>query len=97
MDMWHLSNMKVILTIWTLNFAEPCVTFSCIDSFAFDQIKWRCAMTKHTVLRKKLKSKNVIYCENLWKCNFMASRRVSFSCFYKVALDHAVGGGPDTF
>ena len=32
MDLWQLSNMKVILTLWTLNYAD-CLSFSCIDSF----------------------------------------------------------------
>ena len=32
MDLLHLSNMKVILTFWTLNYVA-CVPFSCIDSF----------------------------------------------------------------
>ena len=31
MDLWHLNNMKVILTLWTMNYAD-CVPFSCIDS-----------------------------------------------------------------
>ena len=35
--------------------------------------------------------------KNLWKCNFRASsRRVIFSYFIKVALDHG-GMSPDTF
>ena len=32
MDLCQLSNMKVILTLWTLNYAD-CLSFSCIDSF----------------------------------------------------------------
>ena len=28
--------------------------------------------------------------KNLWKCIFRASRRLSFSCFPKVALNHGV-------
>ena len=51
--------MKVGLTLQTLNFAEPCVTFSCIDYFAFDEIKWQCSFTKHTVILKKTKSKKL--------------------------------------
>ena len=35
MDLLHLSNMKVILTFESLNFAELYVPFPCIDSFAF--------------------------------------------------------------
>ena len=32
MDLWHLNNMKVILTRWTLNYVE-CIPVSGIDSF----------------------------------------------------------------
>ena len=32
MDLWHLNNMKVILTLCTLNYVV-CGPFSCIDSF----------------------------------------------------------------
>ena len=31
-DLWHLSNMKVILAFWELNCVD-CVPFSCTDSF----------------------------------------------------------------
>ena len=31
-DLWCLNNMKVILTLWTLNYVD-CLPFSCIDSF----------------------------------------------------------------
>ena len=36
MDLWLLSDMKVILTLQILNFAEFCAPFSCIDSFTVD-------------------------------------------------------------
>ena len=36
MDLWHLNNMKVILTLWTLNYVD-CVPFSWIDSFHIAQ------------------------------------------------------------
>ena len=49
MDLSHLSNMEVILTLQTLNSAEFYVPFSSIDSFAFDEIKWRWAFTKHAI------------------------------------------------
>ena len=32
MDLWHLKNMKVVLTLWTLDYVD-CVPFSYIDSF----------------------------------------------------------------
>ena len=32
MDLWHLINMKVILTLWTLTYVA-CGPFSCTDSF----------------------------------------------------------------
>ena len=38
MDLWHLNKMKVILTLWTMNYAFFCVPFSCIDSFQVCQI-----------------------------------------------------------
>ena len=31
-DLWHLNNMKIILTLWTLIYVV-CFPFSCIDSF----------------------------------------------------------------
>ena len=32
MDMWQLNNIKIILTLWTLNYVDF-VPSSCIDSF----------------------------------------------------------------
>ena len=52
--------MKVILTLQILNFAESCAPFSCIDSFAFDEIKWLCAFTKHTTQKSITKSHELI-------------------------------------
>ena len=60
MDLGHLNNMKVILTLQTLNFAELCVPFSCINSFAFDEIKWRCAFTKHITKKSIPKSQSTL-------------------------------------
>ena len=60
MDLWHLTDMKVILTLQILNFAESCAPFSCIDSFAFDEIKWLCAFTKHTTQKSITKSHELI-------------------------------------
>ena len=31
-DLWHLNNMEVILTLWTLNYVDG-IPFSCVDSF----------------------------------------------------------------
>ena len=41
--------MEVILTLQTPNSAEFCAPFFSIDSFAFDEIKWRYAFTKHAI------------------------------------------------
>ena len=38
MDLWGLNKMKVILTLWTVNYVD-CVPFSCIDSFILITIK----------------------------------------------------------
>ena len=32
MDLWHLNNLEIILTLWTLNYVD-CVSFSCISIF----------------------------------------------------------------
>ena len=60
MDLWHLTDMKVILTLQILNFAESCAPFSCIDSFAFDEIKWLCAFFKHTTQKSITKSHELV-------------------------------------
>ena len=49
--------MKVILTLQTLNFAELCVPFPCIDSCIYE-IEWRCAFTKHTTQKSITKSQS---------------------------------------
>ena len=105
MDQWHLNNVKVILTLWTLNVAELCIPFSCIDCCVFDEIKWWCAFTKRTTQKiiTKLLSASVSWyylhlvhlifnSKSLWKCR--ALTRVSFSYFPKVALGHDIVGAP---
>ena len=47
--------MKVILALQTMNFAELYVHFSGIDSFVFDEMKWRCTFTKHTTQKSTTK------------------------------------------
>ena len=41
MDLWHLNNMKVIWTLWTLNYVD-CIPSSCIESFHIvnDRANW---------------------------------------------------------
>ena len=60
MDLWHLTDMKVVLTLQILNFAQSCAPFSCIDFFAFDEIKWLCAFFKHTTQKSITKSHELI-------------------------------------
>ena len=51
--------MEAILTLQTLNSAEFYVAFSCIDSFAFDEIKWQCAFAKHIIEKITRKQQSV--------------------------------------
>ena len=60
MNLWHLNDMKVILTLQILNFAELYVPFSYIDSFVFDEIKWQCAFTKRTTQKYITRSDELI-------------------------------------
>ena len=51
MDLWHLNNMKIILTLWTLNYVD--VFLFCIDSFH--------------IIQNRANSFNKILFSNFWK------------------------------